>query len=133
AQRHRHQSHNRRRRRGCDSGHAPAARCLFWRGGRVTRRLAIIGMGKMGHAIAELAPARGWEVVSRLDEEHTHSGITTSALNGADVAVEFTVPGAAPANIRATVNAGCPIVVGTTGWYNEMARITEDVRARNGA
>jgi len=99
----------------------------------MTRRLAIIGMGKMGHAIAELAPTRDWEVVARLDEEHTKDGITAAALNGADVAVEFTVPGAAPANIRGTVNAGCPIVVGTTGWYNELASVTEAVRARDGA
>jgi 4-hydroxy-tetrahydrodipicolinate reductase len=99
----------------------------------MTHRLAIIGMGKMGHAIAELAPSRGWEVVAALDEEHTQGGITASALNGADVAVEFTVPAAAPANIRAAVNAGCPIVVGTTGWYKEMTSVTEAVRAGNGA
>ena len=73
----------------------------------MTRRLAIVGMGKMGRIIAELAPARAWEVVARLDEADTSKGITTALLGGADVAVEFTTPGAAPANIRAIAATGC--------------------------
>ncbi len=99
----------------------------------MTRRLAIIGMGKMGHAIAELAPSRGWEVVAQLDEPDTKNGIGKDALGGADVAVEFTAPDAAPSNIRAAIAAGCPIVVGTTGWYKELESITEAVRVKNGA
>jgi len=99
----------------------------------MTKRLAIIGMGKMGHAIAELAPARGWDVVARLDEAETKGGITRDALKGAEVAVEFTAPGASPANIRATVGAGCPIVVGTTGWYDQLPAIGEWVRGQHGA
>jgi len=90
----------------------------------MTRRLAIIGMGKMGHAIADLAPSRGWEVVAKLDEAHTTSGITRDLLNGADVAVEFTTPPAAPRNIRDVINAGCPIVVGTTGWYAQLDELS---------
>lgn len=90
----------------------------------MTRRLAIIGMGKMGHAIADLAPARGWDVVARLDEADTASGITTALLGGADVAVEFTTPEAAPKNIRDVIAAGCPIVVGTTGWYARLGELS---------
>lgn len=96
-------------------------------------RIAIVGMGKMGHAIAELAPARGWEVVARLDEVHTANGITKELLGGADVAVEFTTPKSAPANILAISSAGCPVVVGTTGWYDELPRISADVQSRGGA
>lgn len=98
-----------------------------------SRKLAIVGMGKMGHAIAELAPARGWEVVAQLDEPHVKAGITRESLNGADVAVEFTVPEAAPANIRAIVAAGCPVVVGTTGWYAEFEALERDVEAKQGS
>jgi 4-hydroxy-tetrahydrodipicolinate reductase len=83
-------------------------------------RLAIVGMGKMGHAVAELAPSRGWDVVARLDEAEMQGGITRTTLGNADVAVEFTVPGAAPGNIRAIVAAGCAVVVGTTGWYEHF-------------
>jgi len=96
-------------------------------------RLAIVGMGKMGQAIADLAPVRGWEVVARLDEEHTGNGITKELLAGADVAVEFTTPHAAPTNILSITTAGCPVVVGTTGWYDELPRISADIQSRGGA
>jgi 4-hydroxy-tetrahydrodipicolinate reductase len=100
----------------------------------MTKRLAIVGMGKMGHAVADLAPSRGWEVVARLDEADVRNhGITKDKLNGADVAVEFTVPDAAPANIRALIAAGCPVVVGTTGWYEHFDAIREVVDASSGA
>jgi len=99
----------------------------------MTNRLAIVGMGKMGTAIAELAPSRGWEVVARLDEADVARGITAEALGHADVAVEFTVPGAAAANVRAIAAAGCPVVVGTTGWYDALPAIRDEVIARDGA
>jgi 4-hydroxy-tetrahydrodipicolinate reductase len=99
----------------------------------MTHRLAIVGMGKMGRAIAELAPLRGWDVVATLDVPEMSAGITRAALGDADVAVEFTVPAAAPANIRALVGAGCPVVVGTTGWYAQYDAIKRDVESSNGA
>ena len=99
----------------------------------MTRRVAIVGMGKMGRAVAELAPARGWDVVARLDQAEMSAGITRATLGDADVAVEFTVPSAAPANIRAIVNTGCPVVVGTTGWYEHFDDIKRDVDSANGA
>jgi 4-hydroxy-tetrahydrodipicolinate reductase len=99
----------------------------------MTHRLAIVGMGKMGHAIAELAPSRGWEVVARLDEAKTKQGITKELLKGAEVAVEFSTPEAAPTNVLGIAAAGCPAVVGTTGWYAELPRVTADIKGRNGA
>jgi len=87
----------------------------------------------MGKAIAELAPSRGWEVVARLDEHHAKSGITKASLNGAEVAVEFSVPDAAVANVRAVVGAGCPVVVGTTGWYSHFDAVRSDVEKASGA
>ncbi len=101
----------------------------------MTRRLAIIGMGKMGRAIEQLAAERGWTVVARLDEAENPAGrgISKDTLGGADVAVDFTVPSAAVANVRAAVSAGCPIVVGTTGWYGELPALSEWVRSQHGA
>lgn len=97
-------------------------------------RLAIVGMGKMGHTIEQLAPERGFSVVSRIDP---HGGdapsVTRESLKGADVAVEFSVPGAAVANVRSAIEAGCPIVVGTTGWYDARAELEALARERKGA
>src|ERR1043166_5522782 len=96
-------------------------------------KLAIVGMGKMGRAIADLAADRGWTVVARLDEAETGGGITRELLAGADVAVEFTVPSSAVDNVRAIVSAGCPVVVGTTGWYDQKAELESWVREQHGS
>ena len=98
------------------------------------QRLAIIGLGKMGRAIEQLAGERGFEVVSRIDPNGGDAAsVSRKALNGADVAVEFTMPDAAPQNIRAAIESGCPIVVGTTGWYDQRATIDELVTKKKGA
>lgn len=90
-------------------------------------RLAIVGMGRMGQAIAGLAEQRGMQVVAQLDAGDAAGGITRARLADADVAIEFTVPSAAPGNIRALAAAGCPVVVGTTGWYDELDAVSADV------
>lgn len=97
-------------------------------------RLAIVGLGKMGRTIEQLAPERGFEVVARIDP---HGGdtpkVTREALNGAEVAVEFSIPAAAPDNVLAAIECGCPIVVGTTGWYDRRGDVERAVRERKGA
>jgi 4-hydroxy-tetrahydrodipicolinate reductase len=99
------------------------------------RKLALIGVGKMGRVLSQLAPERGWEVVALIgaNENRNGSGITPRTLEGADVAIEFTVPNAAAANVRAAVAAGCPIVVGTTGWSAELPVVSEWVKTHQGA
>ena len=101
----------------------------------MTLRLAIVGDGKMGRAVAQLAVERGWPVVATIGRADNEGGvgITRERLNGADVAVEFTTPTAAPDNVRACVRAGCPVVVGTTGWYAELPGVEREVRAADGA
>jgi 4-hydroxy-tetrahydrodipicolinate reductase len=92
------------------------------------RRLAIVGLGRMGTAVRALAEDSGWSVVAgiaRLERP--------AQLAGADAAIEFTTPAAAVANIGICVAAGCPVVVGTTGWYDQLALVSEDVRARGTA
>jgi len=98
----------------------------------MSRKLALVGMGKMGKAIAELAPSRDWEVVARLDGAAMKRGISAADLKGADVAVEFTVPHATPSNVRALIATGVPVVVGTTGWYDELSAISDDVMSKGG-
>ncbi len=81
------------------------------------RSIAIIGDGKMGQAIRQLALEKGWNVSAMLGERESASGsgVNAETLGNADVAVEFTQPDAAVANITSSLRAGVPVVVGTTG------------------
>lgn len=79
-------------------------------------KIAIIGYGKMGHMIEELALSRGHEIVARIDVD------TPFELNGADVAIEFTTPATAKENILRAWAQGVPVVCGTTGWKVEELR-----------
>lgn len=81
-------------------------------------RIAVIGVGKMGRTVAQLAVERGWTVSATLDEADNRggAGITRAMLGEAEVAIEFTEPGAARDNIIACGRAGVPVVSGTTGW-----------------
>lgn len=90
-------------------------------------RIALLGMGRMGREVEGLARERGIEVVARLDvDEIADRKTALAALETAEVAIEFTTPDAAVGNIELCVAAGCPVVVGTTGWYDRL----DAVRAR---
>jgi 4-hydroxy-tetrahydrodipicolinate reductase len=97
-------------------------------------RLAVVGLGRMGRAVEQLAPERGFDVVARLDAAHNRhgDGITAELLAGVDVVVEFTHPDAAVSNIHATLAAGCPIVVGTTGWYAALPEVINEIARLHG-
>lgn len=97
-------------------------------------RLAVIGDGKMGRAVASLADAHGFDVVALLGETQlAPRGVTRVLLDAADVAIEFTIPAAAAAHVRACVALGVPVVCGTTGWDAERAAVADDVVAAHGA
>lgn len=100
-----------------------------------TPPLAIVGTGRMGTAIAERARALGWEVVASIGSagNRNGSGISTASLRGARVAIEFTTPASAAANVRALLSAGCAVVSGTTGWAEELAAVKEQVRVQGGS
>ncbi len=99
-------------------------------------RVALIGMGRMGAALDGLAASHKCEVVARLDAHDANdakgSGISKESLAGADVAIEFTVPEAAIANATRCMEAGVPVVIGTTGWYDQMATLQEGARTHGG-
>jgi len=94
-------------------------------------RIAIVGDGRMGRAVAELARERDIEVAVMLSESDNPGGaaILDGALDDVDCAVEFTVPAAAADNALACVRAGVPVVVGTTGWYDRLPEVTEAVNS----
>lgn len=95
-------------------------------------RLLIVGDGKMGRAVAGLAAERGHQttIVGRNDDAH---GLPPDRVREHDVAVEFTRPEAAAANVERLIDVGIPVVTGTTGWDAELPRITALVEARKGA
>ena len=90
-------------------------------------KIAIIGYGKMGHAVEEFALKQGHEVVCTLDK-----GESWPVQTGADVAIEFTTPDTAFANLERCLEAGIPVVCGTTGWYERYDEIKDLCRKRNG-
>lgn len=85
-------------------------------------KIALIGYGKMGHAIERHAVARGHEIVARIDR-HNPEEWDSEALKGADVAIEFSTPATAVDNILRALGLGLPVVSGTTAWTAEMPRV----------
>ena len=98
-------------------------------------RLAIVGDGKMGQAIATLAAERGHQVVALLGERDNAgaSWITAGHAATVDVAIEFTQPEAARDNLLACLGHGIPVVTGTTGWYAHLPEIESEARRTGGA
>jgi 4-hydroxy-tetrahydrodipicolinate reductase len=90
-------------------------------------KLAIIGYGKMGRLIEQLAPEYGFTIHARIDIDDDFKQAA-----GADAAIEFTVPGAVASNIEKIAELRVPIVVGTTGWLADMDRARAAVE-RNGS
>ena len=97
--------------------------------------LAIIGTGRMGRAVADRAAALGWPIAATIASSANRdgTGISRRTLGGAELAIEFTAPAAAAANVRALVAAGCTVVSGTTGWDAQLAEVVADVRSGGGA
>lgn len=85
-------------------------------------KIALIGYGKMGHTIEQIARARGHEIVSIIDINNPED-MRSEAFKSADVAIEFTTPATAVANYLAAFEAGVPVVSGTTGWLDRMEEI----------
>jgi 4-hydroxy-tetrahydrodipicolinate reductase len=83
-------------------------------------KLALVGYGKMGKAVQDVALERGHQVVARIDPTLDTGEIGAEALGGADVAIEFTLPDVAVDNIKALAAAGVDAVVGTTGWHDRL-------------
>ncbi len=81
-------------------------------------KIALIGYGKMGHMIEEIARSRGHEIVSIIDVDNRED-FQSEAFRSADVAIEFTTPTAAYANYVEAFKAGVKVVSGSTGWHKD--------------
>jgi 4-hydroxy-tetrahydrodipicolinate reductase len=95
------------------------------------QKLAIVGYGKMGHLIEQLAPEYNFDVVLRLHDLNNAkgAGMTPEAFEHVDVAIEFSTPETATQNLKRLAELKTPVVTGTTGWFDhlpEVKRMVED-------
>lgn len=87
-------------------------------------KLALIGYGKMGKAIEEIAQQRGHQVVLAVNRSNL-ADFTTEKLSTTDLAIEFTGPHSAYANVKKCFEAGIPVVCGSTGWTDKLEEMKE--------
>lgn len=91
-------------------------------------KIALVGYGKMGKAIEEIAKSQGHSIVAKLEEKPTKDNI-----KDAEVAIEFSTPASAYENVKACIELGIPVVCGTTAWLNKLPEIEELCKKENGA
>jgi len=95
-------------------------------------KIAIIGYGKMGRTIEEIALQRGHSVDLKIDIDNIDS-FTKENLQRCDVAIEFTGPHSAKENILKCFDAGIPVVSGSTGWLDNWAEVEKACKEKNGS
>lgn len=95
-------------------------------------KIALLGYGKMGHAIEEIALNKGHEIVLRIHDQNLNE-LTKDNIHKADVAIEFTNPLSASDNILFCLNENIPVVCGTTGWLKQLKIIENKCKEVNGA
>jgi 4-hydroxy-tetrahydrodipicolinate reductase len=93
-------------------------------------KIALFGYGKMGRIIEKYAIERGHDIVLIIDENN-YEDIKLEDLKSADVAIDFSTPNSILANIHQCFDADLPLVVGTTGWYDEIEIIREKCLSGN--
>jgi len=94
-------------------------------------KIALIGYGKMGKEIEQIAIGRGHTVVLKTDISNPEA-LTVENLQKADVAIEFTSPGSAVHNYLLCFEAGVPVVSGTTGWLDQRAEVEKACHEKGG-
>ena len=84
------------------------------------KKLALVGYGKMGHLVEQLAYEYNFDVVLRITRTDS---ITPEALHGVHVVIEFSTPEAAPENLKRLAQMKMPTVTGTTGWFDHLPAV----------
>lgn len=93
-------------------------------------KLALLGYGKMGHIIEKIAIDRGHQISLRIDALNPED-LTPENLQKADVAIDFSTPDSVLKNIDVCFEAGIPLIVGTTGWYDKLRMVENKCTAGN--
>jgi 4-hydroxy-tetrahydrodipicolinate reductase len=94
-------------------------------------KIALIGYGKMGHAIEEIARTKGHDIVLKVSIENVEDN-TIDNIRKADLAIEFTGPQSAYDNIIRCFDAGVPVVSGSTGWLDRLGAVRQYCKQKNG-
>ncbi|MEN9697560.1 MAG: 4-hydroxy-tetrahydrodipicolinate reductase [Bacteroidota bacterium] len=94
-------------------------------------KIALIGYGKMGKAIEEVAVNKGHEIVLKIDVQNNHE-FNAENIAKADVAIEFTGPHSAFENVKKCIELGIPVVSGSTGWLDKWNEIEATCNKHNG-
>jgi len=95
-------------------------------------RIALIGYGKMGQMIEEVAMERGHEIVLRIHIDNTED-FTQTNIAPADVAIEFTGPESGYESVKKCIDFGIPVVSGSTGWHDKLDGMKQYVEQKNGS
>jgi 4-hydroxy-tetrahydrodipicolinate reductase len=95
-------------------------------------KIALLGYGKMGKIIEKIATGRKHEIVLKIDFDNQHE-LTAENLQKADAVIEFSTPATVLGNIQHCFDADVPVVVGTTGWYDELPQIKQQCEEGNHA
>ena len=85
-------------------------------------KIVILGYGKMGHEVEQIALSRGHEVLYHIDTEEEWNA-NKEAVSKCDVVIEFSTPATVIGNINKCFDINIPVVVGTTGWYDSLDEI----------
>lgn len=91
-------------------------------------KFALLGYGRMGKAIEQIALDRGHQIVCKIDKN-----LSEGKLHEADAAINFSIPDAAADNISSALNQRVPVVCGTTGWLDAYQQVTQTALEKNTA
>ena len=95
-------------------------------------KIALLGYGKMGHAIEEIAVKRGHEIVLKINDENLED-LTKENIRKAEVAIEFTNPDSAVENILFCLKEKVAVVCGTTGWLENKKSVEDKCKELSGS
>jgi 4-hydroxy-tetrahydrodipicolinate reductase len=101
-------------------------------GRKADLKIALLGYGKMGKAIEEIALQRGHEIVLKIDE-YNLADFTKENISKANVAIEFTGPHSAYENVKKALEFNIPLVCGSTGWLEKMESIKKLCTEKKGS
>ena len=96
-------------------------------------KFALLGYGKMGKMVEAIILREKADEVNLKATSSNRNEITIEALKKSDVAIDFSAPGIVMENIMLCLDAGIPLVVGTTGWYDQLGKVKSDCEEKNGS